>query len=132
MNFIQNIPELHTVAGALGSACFVALAMRIPRYWRTGARPSCRLSVATTLPAILGTVGAYLQLQEARSLMAAVEGTAFAPDAAVRTIFWLLGTGIASSAILLALCAMLFSRTKNDPEGSEEPVGSFSAVQGLA
>jgi hypothetical protein len=132
MNLIQNIIDTHTVFGVLGQVCFVALAMLILRFRRTGRRFSSYLCFATTLPAILGTVAAYLQLLEARNVMNAAQVNTFAPDAAVRTIFGLLGIGIVSSVILLALCALLFPQKKKEPAIRESPVGSFSAVQGVA
>ena len=132
MNLIQNIIDTHTVFGVLGQVCFVALAMLILRCRRTGRRFSSYLCLTTALPAILGTVAAYLQLQEARSVMNAARANTFALDAAVWTIFGLLGIGIVSSVILLALCAWSFPRKKMEPARPESPVGSFSGVQGLA
>lgn len=132
MNLIENIIDMHTVFGVLGQACFVALAMLILRSRRVRKRLSSSLYLTTTLPAILGTVAAYLQLQEARSMMDTAQANALAPEAAVQTIIWLLGTGIVSSVSLLALCALSFPRKKKAPARTESPVGSFSAVQGVA
>ena len=132
MKLIQDIIDTHTVAGVLGQLCFVALAMLIARCWRTGRRISTLLCLSTPLPAILGTVAAYLQLQQVRIVMTVVEPDSIVPEAAARTIFGLLQIGIVSSGILLALCVLFSPRKKEAPARREARVGSLGEVQTVA
>ena len=132
MKLIQEIIDTHTLPGVLGQLCFVALAMLIARCWRTGRRIPAPLCLATTLPAILGTVAAYLQLQQARIVMMVVEPDPFIPEAAARTIFGLLQIGIVSSGILLALCVLFSPRKKEAPARREARVGSLGEVQAVS
>ncbi len=134
MNSIQNLIDTHTALGILGQVYFVALAMLLLQFRRTGRSFTFPLYLATMLPAILGTVSAYLQLQEARGVMNTTLSSTLTPDLAVRSIFWVLGTGIASSFILLALGTFFLPQKKQkqrqSPVRKESPVCSLSSVRG--